>query len=586
MQGIALYLVAVTLIAVIMPSALPILLVFTALVVVVTCVQVPLSMRALNRVRDQLGHVAGTFEEDFTARHEIRKFAAVDKQTRRFRKTSCALRQARRLSTSIENVYAELLGWCAQVFAVLILIRGGNLVLAGTISIGGALVVRLLAQQATLPLLFVGQSWGEFLAVRVSWRRLQQPFAVEILPPEQPDAPSCPSLRGEISFEDVAFSYPHTGRSVLSGVTFRIPAGAAVAVVGYTGAGKSSIAKLLMRAYDPEHGTVRVDGHDLRDLDLTSYRRRLGIVPQDAFLFRGTVASNIAYGRPDASRADIEAAAVAVGAHDVLSSLPDGYDSVVEEEARNLTAAQRQLVALARAWLVEPDILILDEATSSLDVHLEAQVLEAVARQGRTAVMVTHRESVVAVADLVVVVDDGSIAEVGSLDELTGAGGAYDRLWALDPEVEPSAAGAFTVPDVVPDNVAASVPDGRVVRAPRTFDHWTPSLLRVRSLDVSYGHVQVLFGVDLDVHEGEIIALLGTNGAGKSTVLRAISGLAAPQAGSVIFDGTDITGMAPHQIAAARDQPGSRWPRSVPVADRRREPARRHLAAPAATKRT
>jgi ATP-binding cassette subfamily B protein len=207
-------------------------------------------------------------------------------------------------------------------------------------------------------------------------------------------------------------------------------------MVGYTGAGKSTISKLLLRTYDPDAGAVRVDGIDLRDVTLDSYRDRISVVPQDAFLFKGTVASNIAYGKLDATRAEIEAAAAAVCANEVLASLPGGFDCTVDEEARNLTAAQRQLIALARAWLAGPDILVLDEATSCLDARLEQRVLEAVGRLGCTTVMVTHRDNVVAASDMVVVLDEGRVAEVGTPSELRGAGGAYDRLWVHEPEAE------------------------------------------------------------------------------------------------------------------------------------------------------
>jgi ATP-binding cassette subfamily B protein len=221
-----------------------------------------------------------------------------------------------------------------------------------------------------------------------------------------------------------------------------IPAGQTIAVVGYTGAGKSSIAKLLARIYDPNTGAVRVDGLDLRDLDLTSYRGRLGIVPQDAFVFRGTVATNIAYGRPGASRAEIEDAARAVGAYDALAELDGGLWATVEEEGRNLTAAVRQLIALARMWLVKPDILLLDEATASLDAVTEARVLDAVCSLGRTTVLVTHRIAAAERSDIAVLVDGGRIVEHGTHNDLVRAGGAYARLWTWTGQSDESVVGA------------------------------------------------------------------------------------------------------------------------------------------------
>jgi ATP-binding cassette subfamily B protein len=223
---------------------------------------------------------------------------------------------------------------------------------------------------------------------------------------------------------------------VLRDVSLTIPAGTSLAIVGPTGAGKSSIAKLVSRTYDPDAGSVRAGDVDVRDVELVSYRRHLGIVPQDAFCFRGTVADNIKYGRPSATNDELSAAVAAVGGEDVLSSLPGGLSTAVEEEGRNLTAAQRQVIALARAVVTDPDIVILDEATSSLDTEHEEAVLDAVRRLQRTAIFITHRLQVARRADCVIVVDGGQIVEQGSHDELMDRGGAYSALWEVGPEVD------------------------------------------------------------------------------------------------------------------------------------------------------
>jgi ATP-binding cassette subfamily B protein len=217
----------------------------------------------------------------------------------------------------------------------------------------------------------------------------------------------------------------------LRGIRIDIAAGETIALVGETGAGKSTVMKLLARFYDADSGAVRVDGHDVRTLDLGAYRSQLGYVPQEAFLFTGTVRDNIAYGRPSASDADVEAAARAVGAHDFIASLPAGYLQPISERGRSLSAGQRQLIALARAQLVDPAILLLDEATSNLDLAAEARVSAAMNQvsAGRTTVLIAHRLQTARTADRIVVLARGGIAEVGSHDELLEAGGQYADMW-------------------------------------------------------------------------------------------------------------------------------------------------------------
>ena len=250
-------------------------------------------------------------------------------------------------------------------------------------------------------------------------------------PPASPVVPG--RLRGVVEFRDVQFSYPNTvGEPALAGVNLTVAAGETVALVGETGAGKSTLVKLAARFYDPTAGTVAVDGIDLRTIDLGTFRRQLGIVPQEAFLFTGTVRDNIAYGRPDASDAEVEAAARAVGAHDFVASLPHGYLEPVSERGRSLSSGQRQLLALARARLVDPAILLLDEATSQLDLASEARVQQAMqaAAQGRTTILVAHRLPTAARADRILVVDDGRVVEEGTHAELLGRDGEYARLWS------------------------------------------------------------------------------------------------------------------------------------------------------------
>lgn len=434
--AIATVVVGLTVVLVISPVVFPIVAGVMVVMLLSTIAQYPLITRAYASARDALGVVTSTFEEDFNARDAIRNYDAVDRQADRFVARSFALRQARRRVEVINASFSDIAQFASQILAALVLYRSGNLVFAGSISVGSVITLRLVATTAATPLSSLSRFYSQFLQVQVSWRRLQEPFGVPILPVERDTAVPCPELRGEVAFEHVGFAYPHIDKAVLHDVSFAIPAGTVASLVGYTGAGKSTIAKLLLRTYDPDAGAVRVDGLDLRDVQLASYRRRIAVVPQDAFLFKGTVASNIAYGRQLATEAEIAAAAAAVCADAVLGSLPNGYATIVEDEGRNLTAAQRQLIALARAWLTGPDLMVLDEATSCLDARLEKRVLEAVGRLGCTTLMVTHRDNVVAASDLVIVLDAGRVAEMGPPSELRGAGGAYDRLWVQEPVVD------------------------------------------------------------------------------------------------------------------------------------------------------
>ena len=435
----ATFLGAMGLITYLSPTVALVVLPFALGVLLVTGGQVRIADRAFARARVRLGDVVARLQEDYAGRYVISAFGAERRARLDFETAALELRRARRWAAVVTNGYLAIVSLLLTLGIAAIYRRAGGLALAGALSVGTVVSLRFYLETAFYPIRYLGRVVQDYVKARVSMRQLAQPFGIPILPIERADARPCPPLRGGVELDSVSFTYPSTARQVLHDVSLRVEPGEVIAIVGYTGAGKSSISKLVGRIYDPDAGAVRVDGTDLREFDLTSYRRRLGIVPQDAFLFRGTVATNIAYGKPDASADEIEAAARAVGGHDTLVRMHGGYGATVEEEGRNLTAAERQLIAIARMWLVRPDILLLDEATASLDPATEEAVLDAMCSLGRTVILVTHRIAAAERANRAVVVDGGRIIESGTHAELMAVDGPYSRLWTWTGQTEPAA---------------------------------------------------------------------------------------------------------------------------------------------------
>ena len=432
----AIFIVAIIAIMILAPGVIPLVLAMLGMILVLTLIELPIAARAFAWARQELGVVTRKFQEDFGARHEIRYLGAHAIQTQKYVHAAWDRRRARWWTITVVNIHGALIGFLGTMMTALVLYRTGTLVLNQELSIGVALSVQLLANLATQPLQALAPLYNQFLDVRVSWRRLCEPFDEPILPEEGADARPCPPLDGPVTFDHVAFTYPQTTRTVLRDVSFTMEPGKVTALVGYTGAGKSSIAKVLARTYDPDAGSVTVNGVDLRDLTLDTFRAKLGIVPQDPFVFKGTVASNIRYSKLDATDEEVEGAVRAVGAWDLLSSLAGGFEHVVEEEGHNLTAAQRQLIALARAWLAEPDILVLDEATSLLDTGVEDIIMQAVHNLGCTTLMITHRESVAMKSDNIIVLEAGLVVDSGPEEQVARPGGPYDRLWRVQDDEE------------------------------------------------------------------------------------------------------------------------------------------------------
>ncbi len=325
----------------------------------------------------------------------------------------------------------------------MVLGAGSVLVAHHSLTVGELIAFLLYLSLFFAPIQQLSQVFDSYQQARVAIERITELLATPTTVPA-PAAPFVPGrLRGDVRFDDVHFRYSTAIDEALRGVDLHIAPGETVALVGETGAGKSTVVKLVARFYDPTAGTVAVDGVAVDRYDPVAFHQQLGVVPQEAFLFSGTIRDNIAYGRRSATDAEVEAAAREVGAHDFIASLPGGYLQWVSERGRSLSSGQRQLIALARAHLVDPAILLLDEATSNLDLQTEAKVQRAmgVAARGRTTVLIAHRLQTARLADRIVVIDDGRVVEDGTHEQLIGRDGRYARMWAAA-EGEPSAAAA------------------------------------------------------------------------------------------------------------------------------------------------
>jgi ATP-binding cassette subfamily B protein len=392
------------------------------------------SADAYKRTRETIGAITAYLQETLSGIRVVRSFAAEPRHSRRFSELNDDNRDANMLTVKLNAAYFPAVEFVSSLATVVILLVGGYQAISGSVSIG-----TLVAFLAALNGFFdpIGQLSQVYTTYQSGMAALDKIFELLDERPdlvEKPDAADLPSpLRGEITFDHVSFSYRLNGRvkPALDDVSIAVPPGQTVALVGATGAGKSTFAKLVARFYDPTAGRVLVDGHDLRDVRAATLRSQMGIVPQEGFLFSGTIAENIAFGRPDATREEIEAAARAVGSWEFISGLERGLDTEVGERGAQLSAGQRQLVAFARALIADPRILILDEATSNVDLHTESRIETALRRllAGRTAIVIAHRLSTIRQAGRIVVLDQGRIVEQGTHDELIEIGGAYWRLY-------------------------------------------------------------------------------------------------------------------------------------------------------------